>query len=309
MTVVKKVATAYPISLNPSPSASIVLAGVARGGTTWMANVLNCNRNHRLIFEPLHPEVVDFDTNSYDGSWYIPANSPAPAYRAFWHNVLTGRIRHPLVDQLNERWISRRRIVKCVRANLMLNWLHLTNPEVRILYLLRHPFVVALSRMNRNMNWFDSFRRRFFSQPKLVRTYLANRSSWFGRNLTPFANHVLIWCVENIVPITECRGQPVHFCFYEHILDDPESTLRRLEDDLDLPLLPDALTMLARPSPTSSHRTVRLADHAIRENPDRVTADDITTSMDILADFGLDQLYGEAAHPLVDSPWDVPIAG
>ena len=33
---------------------TVILSGVARGGTTWIAEALNCQNHFRYMFEPFH---------------------------------------------------------------------------------------------------------------------------------------------------------------------------------------------------------------------------------------------------------------
>ena len=57
------------IDYNKDYSASIFLAGVGRGGTTWISDIINYNNEYRFIFEPFQPykvnEVKEFIYHQY----------------------------------------------------------------------------------------------------------------------------------------------------------------------------------------------------------------------------------------------------
>jgi hypothetical protein len=68
-------------------------------------------------------------------------------FTSFARKVFTGEIRNRWIDRQNERIYSRYRLIKEIRINLALKWLHDNFPEVPILFLMRHPCAVVASRM------------------------------------------------------------------------------------------------------------------------------------------------------------------
>jgi hypothetical protein len=74
-----------------------------------------------------------------------------PEFHPSAHKVLTGRIHNRWIDRQNEQIRSKYRLIKEIRINLSLKWLHDRFPEVPILFLLQHPCAVVSSRME--LNW------------------------------------------------------------------------------------------------------------------------------------------------------------
>lgn len=63
----RKLAHYFNFDFDYSPDSTILISGIARSGTTWVAEVLNIGNTHRLIDEPFFPSLVsaagDFHPN------------------------------------------------------------------------------------------------------------------------------------------------------------------------------------------------------------------------------------------------------
>lgn len=125
------------------PGRAILIAGAPRS-TTWLAEVLATSLRARTMFEPFHARLVpEFGS-------YVPFLYRAPYDRddvllASCLRVFDGSLRNRWVDKNVSTVRPRCRVVKVVRANLMLAWLDEQFPAVRTLFVLRHPCAVVLS--------------------------------------------------------------------------------------------------------------------------------------------------------------------
>ena len=285
----------------------ILLLGSGRSGTTWLLDALARSNNLRTIFEPLHPTEIQgaflfansfykngmTDLNLYNHfkKYLYERNTSLWCDCRYTHEDLTPQIKN-LVSlkysyfllKLYKRAISRfiqsykqnnnRRIVKLIRANLMLGWLREQFPEARIVFVLRHPCAVVASKMKRKdkyWNYDDQMQQeilhRYLSDDQLKIEYRKRLGIAFPVPTCEVSAHAFMWCVENVLPLAEAReDEGVMVTFYEHLVTHPRRELLRLKDHLFLERVPE-IEEMSRPSLESS-REVReqgmTPDHLLR---------------------------------------------
>ena len=166
---------------------SILVAGTARSGTTWLGDLIASQIPCRILFEPFNPDLVP-EYRSFSYFQYMRPGSENLEFRAFARMVFTGEIRNRWVDRQNERIVSEYRLIKEIRANLALKWLHDNFPEIPIIFLMRHPCAVVSSRME--LGWAtDSDIRPFLSQPELMADHLCDHLEFIHNAKTEEENH------------------------------------------------------------------------------------------------------------------------
>lgn len=247
----------------------VIIAGSGRSGTTWIQDVLAEANNLRTVFEPLHPRGVSRACGlAYR---YIEADEESPELQRFFDDLLAGRIAGLWPDYrirpdrfnifthgvkefvLNWRKLARHRrkyrahrsrtgaVIKLIRANLMLAWIA-GHYDVPILFVVRHPCAVVASRMK--------IGGRDWNAQKALDRYLADQrlievmQQRYGVNIaqtdrTPEAILAVIWCVENMLPLSWAGDYGFEVVSYEGLLASPEAEWKRLVAALGLPNLPD----------------------------------------------------------------------
>ena len=175
---------------------SLIVAGAARSGTTWLASIMQSQLACRLMFEPFHSgKVAAFHGHHY--FQYMRPEEKCPTLYDYSKRVLSGDIRHAWVDRRVDRLRSHYRLVKEIRANLFLKWLADAFPQVPILFIIRHPCAVVLSRMK--LDWAtDSDIAPFLAQPKLVEDYLSDKLD--------FINGIEAWITYQPLPVWRLEG-------------------------------------------------------------------------------------------------------
>src|SRR5262245_59584051 len=98
---------------------SVVLAGVGRSGTTWLAQMINHGNDYREMFEPFHPEKT-LACAHFKRQQYLREDCVDPRYLDPATRIVTGRIHSPWIDRFNHRHWARQRIIKDIRVNLLL---------------------------------------------------------------------------------------------------------------------------------------------------------------------------------------------
>lgn len=297
------------IERNRNPARAALVLGSGRSGTTWLAETLARQHGSRLVFEPFHPLLGCF---AGEARLFADPAEAEPALARSVRRVLSGRVRGPYIDHVLLARLPRGRVVKDVHAANLLPWLRDHQPAAPIVFVVRHPIAASLSRLRS-----DAFyglgdyvatpggRADAGRSPVAARLPLYDR--WRG-HAEPLVRLVAEWCLENAYPLSREDDPGVALVFYESAVLDPEAELARLGEHCAGALgpvrrAPESAGM-RRPSATDWRGT---AADAIRSGDwermlgrwrDEVDAALIDECLAVLAEFGLDRLYGEGSLPL-----------
>lgn len=294
---VQEFASRFYINPEPDLRRSILVAGTARSGTTWLGDILASQVPSRILFEPFNPDLVP----EYRGFHYFQYLRPGmenPRFRAFAHRIFTGEIRNRWIDRQNERIRPGYRIIKEIRINLALKWLHDNFPEVPIILLLRHPCAVVASRMD--LGWAtDADIQPFLSQPDLVADHLAPCMDLIKTAKTDEEKHAIIWSVSNLVPLKQFEPNEIKVVYYENLCTQPEIELPAIFASLGQAYQDMKNGTLDLPSQTT--RVTSAVVHGrdkISSWKEKLTSGKIKNILQIVDAFGLGYLYDESIYPL-----------
>jgi hypothetical protein len=288
--------------LNSDPRNTIFIAGSGRSGTTWLSDIINSRNEFRYLFEPFHRAKVKC-VRHFEEKQYLRPDNPDPAYVDPVRAILAGNVPDWWANHYNTKLIARKRLIKDIRANLLLKWMHVQFPEVPIVFMLRHPFPTVTSIVK--LGWdarveLDSL----FRQPALLDDYVRPFEDWLGYVENDFERWMLIWCIENYVPLKQFRPGELYLMFYETLVADPLAESRRLLDHLHIPVTDALHTTINTPSATSR------GSSAVVSGGDPLAAWRATISdtqaaraLTIMKVFGLDRVYGDQPMPLTDAPF------
>jgi hypothetical protein len=268
---------------------SVFLAGSARSGTTWVAEIINHRNGYRLVFEPFHPGKVGI-CRGFRRKQYLRPDDRREEYLGPARRILTGGLRSPWTDRFNRKLVARRRLIKDIRANLLLGWMAENFPGMPIVLLMRHPCAVAASRLA--LGWRDNLSETM-EQEELVEDFLLPVEAGIRDARDAFERHVFSWCIENYVPLRQFGPREIHLSFYENFLVHPEEETRRLFAFLGEAFDGRVWRALGRPSPLSRRGEAPSLDAWRRS----VTDAQLERAVEILGLFGLDRVYGEGAMP------------
>ncbi len=261
---------------------SVLISGSPRSGTTWLSELVNHDNGHRRVFEPFHPEKVK-DFRAFRSRQYLRPDDRRGEYLEPVRRALSGELWSRWTDRGGPVF-ARRRLVKEVRANLLLGWISANFPELPIVLLLRNPRAVVASRLA--LGWGDNLSETM-EQGDLVNDHLLPLEADIRAATDPFERHLFLWCIDNYVPLRQLAPGTAHLLFYENLVRQPEKELQSLFAHLGEPFDPKVLGRLDLPSATSRK------DAGARPEPDGRGE----RTAEILSLFGLDRVYGEAATP------------
>jgi hypothetical protein len=273
---------------------TVFVAGSGRGGTSWLSEVINHDSDYRYVFEPFNPSEVSL-ARPFGYRCYIRPGESRPELRERANKVVSGEVRGLWTDRFHRRFLARKRLIKDIRANLFLGWLSRSFPEMPIVFILRHPCAVALSKTK--LGW-SSRLEEFLEQPGLVRDFLDPVAEEMRAATTEFERHVFAWCVETLVPLTHLDPGRAHLVFYENLCEAPEAELRGLYDYFGAGFRDVPVETLLRPSDLARSGSAVLSGRdPVRSWREELGEREVRRAFEILGYFGLDRIYGASPMP------------
>ena len=283
--------------LNSSAANTVLIAGMGRSGTTWVADIINSRNDYRMIFEPFHPQLSHHCRHFLPCQYLRPHNQD-PTFVEPIKAALTGRVRSLWSDSQNRKLLSRKRLVKAIHANLLLYWIRRNFPEIRIILLMRNPCAVAASALR--LGWNANRLNILLRQSDLVADFLSPFAEVMRKKMSTFDRHVFLWCVNNYVPLRQFRQDKIYVAFYENFCLKPMHEIRHLYGFLNKPFDPSVLRHFSLPYTRSRPDSpIVTGGNIVNSWKKIVTEDQIQRTHEILSGFGLDRLYSEDFLPTV----------
>jgi hypothetical protein len=275
---------------DPTIGNCILVAGAARSGTTWLGDLV-AGTEGRVLFEPFHSGKVA-DLRGVNYFQYLRPQAEHQQLQTFSERVFSGRVGGPWIDREVSQLRPTYRVVKEIRANLFLKWLHRHFPEVPQVFIVRHPCAVVLSRLQ--LGWAtDSDVAAFVSQTELVEDHLAPHLDLIGRAKTDAEKHAIIWCISQLVPLRQFEPSELNLVFYEDLVLHPHRELARVER-IVARRLPASPADVAVPSATANRSSGLTGMGALLAWKRRLPADQVRQVLDTVESFGLGGLYHDA---------------
>jgi len=280
----------------------IWLIGDGRSGTTWVADLINHNKQFREMFEPFHPTLVD-DMAFMEPHYYMQPGSSDVQLEAQAAAVFSGRLKHARVDEANWSYFYQGLLVKDIFANLFAFWAVKKFPSIKPVLLLRNPFAVALSKYKKRHWYWMTDPLAFLRQETLVNDYLqpyVDIIHTTSEKQDYILSQIIIWCVVNTVPLKQFKKDALHTVFYEDAFLQPQKEIDAIFDFVGgqhKSITIDS-QVVAKPS-----RVVSNASHfnsqSLRLDSwcDELTRTQIDEGLFILDAFGLAELYDEKSLP------------
>ena len=294
------------LELNHDFKNSIFLAGIGRSGTTWVSDIINHNGEYRYMHEPFHPYRVR-QVKKFQYIQYLRPDNRDPRYLEPAKAVLSGRIRNRWTDSDNKKIFARKRLIKDIRTNLLLKWIHANFPEIPIILLFRHPCAVANSWLK--LGWGKEERGSrtdievCLSQEDLITDFLEPFRISIEKAQSEFEKHVFLWCIQYYVPLKQFKDGEIHLCFYENFCENPHDEIERLFGFLGKEAYEEAFNKLRVPSSVSRRDSAIVkGTNLIDSWRTQVTEEDQQKALNILGLFGLDKIYSDKSMPNIGQP-------
>lgn len=290
------------IHYNPSGeiAETVILAGLPRGGTTWVSEVINYDNSYRYMFEPFYPRYVPSIRQRRIHAYMRPGDLGVKNFSKAVDKIVTGNIRNPWIDRFNRKVIYDKILIKDIRINLLLGWLAHHYPNLKMILLMRHPFALAFSQ--ERVGWGAGV-KAYYQDAQLVKDYLERFIPSIAQAESHFEKRVVVWCIENYVPLHQLSGKKnVYVCFYEWFCADVVAEAKKLLFWLGKNTAELSEDHLRAPSKTSKKDSaVYTGDDLICRWTKHISPSDVGRGMKILEVFGLHKIYEESPLPLLSS--------
>jgi Sulfotransferase family len=277
---------------------SVFLCGSARSGTTWLKDLVNYANEYRILSEPFNCVNVRI-CRQFAPRQYIRPEDSDQRYLGPANAIFTGRVRDAWIDKTNRRTFVQRRLIKDVRSNLMLKWIRMHFPGMPIIFIVRHPCAVAVSKVK--LGWGIDLEKAYLSQDKLVADFLGPFVKEIKSAKSDFQKHVIAWCIETLVPFGQLNKGDVHLIFYENLCASPEAELKKLFAFLQKSFHESLLAFVNKPSGMVRTRGVLSpilsGGNLVDDWRNHISMDEFAESKMLLARFGLDRIYDDGSYP------------
>ncbi len=232
---------------NPGMHSVVLLAGSGRSGSTWLADVISSLTGMRVIFEPLLPNMYDEVSGKFiftksdhpekegknkEFRLFIKDDAEANALTDSLQNVFFGKIpRNEWRDRRLKKLNYHGRIIKEIRANLILPFISANFQKIDIICVLRHPCAVVSSQFY--LGWKHDM-DEILSQKDLL-DYLPTRFIELAHSLnTDIEKLAFRWALENYIPLTQLPPGACTYISYEHLVINDPSEWEILEKSIGI---------------------------------------------------------------------------
>ena len=268
---------------------ALLVLGSPRSGTTWISNLINYKNEYRYLMEPFRYRAGVNYMKGYPLFWYIPPDMKNQEYSHLFSRILSGRIS---LDGYNHKLIATKRLLKSVTAHFLIEWL-ISNYEIPLVFILRHPLAVAASRMKfqeKDKLWIPDF-SSILNQNQLMEDYLAPFEKLILGENSYFENHLIYTCVQNFVALEQLKRIPHHIVFYENVVDDPLQEIKKIRGFLHQPFYARDERLVQ----TMVNKRFMMGEATIGDPlmkwQERLSSQQIERGEEIMEMFGLDSFY------------------
>ena len=284
---------------NPDTRKSIVVAGTGRSGTTWLAHIIASQILCRIMFEPFQSELVEA-FRQFHYFHYMRPIEQNNELSSFCQMIFSGQIRDKWIDRQVNQLFPQFRLIKEIRANLFLKWIHVNFPEIPLLFIIRHPCAVVLSRMK--LGWAtDTDIEPFLSQPDLVDDFLTDKLDLIKGAKTIEEKHALIWCISNLVPLKQFASNDLNIVFYENLVLQPKLEIPKIFRAINLDYKDTVFKQANKPSTTTIRSSaIVTGDDKVTHWKQELSFQQINNILSVVRAFELDHLYNDSTGPLIE---------
>ena len=291
------------------PEQNILLFATARGGSTWVMEIIASQPGIKYYDEPFNIRRDNVARTGLFPDWasLMPDTADTDVIVGYLNDLAAGRHRHmnPPPMRRNHRWFTNRVVFKIHELE------HLIGTIARrcngtVLYLLRHPVPTTLSR--KTLPRLDLFLSSPYYARLVGRDDRRNEIQRIVATGSHLQRGVVSWCYENLVPLRFPDFEGL-FVTYEEMVLNPERSADLLAERLRLPDRNALLRAFSQPAANinmsskqtqtmmteSDERDRRL--HLVEKWRGSISPRDEAQVTEIMEIFGLDIYRGDRSLP------------
>jgi len=276
---------------NLKQSDTVFLSSMGRSGSTLLSNVINYDNTYRILFEPFRYDLVG-EAKDFVYPLYIRPDNHDLRYLSPAQKIIAGKIHSQWIDKENKTMFPKRRLIKDIRTNLYLKWIHNNFPEMKIILLLRHPCAVVSSWLKADFGDALPGRDRLLSDEEFIKNIDDSILDEYLKVDSAFESLIFFWCISYWIPFKEFNKDEVHLVFYENLITEPSNELESLFSFLDRDYSEEALNVLTMPSSTTNKdKSFFRKGVKIDRWKNEFSSEQIDRAYEIMSLFGMDTLY------------------
>jgi hypothetical protein len=288
---------------------STLVVGTGRSGTTWIGAVISGMTRSRQIFEPFvlddNEELALLKQRRFDAGWlqryrvlYIdPSAGSASRYFKTIERILGGKIRSRWTDRNVKAGVYRLRVIKDIRANLLLPYIARTWPQLKIVWIVRDAVSVINSQlaMATRHGWAFDKDYEIVGHTGTIDPWLSESLAAMRKVRTQAEKMAHRWCIETMFPFRHAihRHPSARLVNYDALVGNTESwePVSRL---IAGTVWSGAgfSDILLKPSATSR---ARFDQHGGSPRPDSLSTDDVRRIERITESYGAHDLFQSGA--------------
>jgi hypothetical protein len=263
----------------------IVIFGEARSGSTWLAQIISAS-GYELNFEGFGSMNFSKDYKipfkKVPEHFYIRKGEKNP-YKNYIDLVMDCKLEDKFVYRGNINIGSPKKLIKLIRASLMIDWLQ-DNYDFYGIFIIRNPFATINSQ----------FQKRFFlnlQEKGLTSKYPEKVINYFNREQqdliykaqTAKDRLAVQWCINNRIAIDVVDKNSIYFIKYEDLIDKSKRTIKKLSKFAKFPYTKDVKEMIYKESFTTRKNTI----DPRTDWKKNFTQEEITSILEIVETFNL----------------------
>lgn len=220
----------------PGDHHDVLVFATPRSGSTFLCELIHSQKGMKMINEPLdiRNPFVRSSLGITDWRDLLPNPGREDKIRDYFSRIQNNKV--PFVNQRpfnkNYRFFTNCMVFKIIHGGEdMINWFK-KQLNARIVYLIRHPIPVALSRrVHPRLPFFlkNSHYRSFFSSDQVL---LAESVI---KNGTHFEKGIVEWCLQNSIPLYRSDRRDWFLLTYEELVTNIEVVVKCLAKFFNLP--------------------------------------------------------------------------
>jgi len=286
---------------NQSNKKNILLFATARGGSTWLMEIIASQPGMKYFDEPFNIRRENIRKThvftTYDE--LMPDNGNNETIINYFHDLQDNKYRflNPTPFRKNHSLFTNRIVFKIHELEHMINAIK-ENCNGQVLYLLRHPIPTTISR--HTYPRLELFVNSKYYQENILSTEQFVEIKNIINKGDNFLTGIVSWCYENIVPLKHSNTDDWLIITYEELLLNPLKMSRLLSNKLELPNSKKILQAIGQPASNillSNESTIEIMKESddnkrnvalIKKWRPKISQEKEKEAMEILKLFGLD---------------------
>ncbi len=206
----------------------IIIAGSARSGTSWLAEIIALQFRYRLLFEPEHEYQTQEGHLICDK--FITEGILQNQQEEYFKKIFKNKIDSDWIAQISNRklkmhlWpvVPKKYVIKFVRCNLSAHFMS-SYFEIPLLFITRNPYDVILSQNRVKFNWL--YNLNHFKRQKPITEVLESKYNFSWDEADGYSEIEILslrWSIENkvVFDLHESDNSNLKIVKYEDLKSD-----------------------------------------------------------------------------------------